>query len=287
MSLFSRSFVKMCTKSDTERDAGLATPPEIKRFDDIQYGSDPKCQVLDVYRPKAVGGKLPVIVSFHGGGWVYGTKEVYQFYCMELAKHGFAVVNYSYRLAPKYRHPAPIEDTNAVFEWIFANAEKYGLDTDNIFAVGDSAGATGIAVYACVVTNKEYAKNYSFTVPEKLKIKALGLNCGVYRVEDSFKLWYDYLPKHNFDEMKGQLCVADIVTKDFPPSFIMAANMDELKVQSPLLKKKLDALGVENIYKVYGDEKTPLYHVFHCNVKSPDAAVCNDEECEFFKGFIK
>ena len=87
--------------------------------------------------------------------------------------------------------------------------------------------------------------------------------------------------------MKGQLCVADIVTKDFPPSFIMAANMDELKVQSPLLKKKLDALGVENIYKVYGDEKTPLYHVFHCNVKSPDAAVCNDEECEFFKGFIK
>ena len=48
----------------------------------------------------------PVIVSFHGGGWVYGDKNVYQFYCMELAKRGFAVVNYSYNqrgllLAPR------------------------------------------------------------------------------------------------------------------------------------------------------------------------------------------
>ena len=92
----------MCTKSDTARDSGLTTPPEIQRFDDIQYGSDPKWNILDVYRPKsAADSLLPVIVSFHGGGWVYGDKEVYQFYCMDLAKRGFAVINYTYRLAPK------------------------------------------------------------------------------------------------------------------------------------------------------------------------------------------
>jgi acetyl esterase/lipase len=115
MSRKSIIFREMCAMSDAERDAGLTTPPEVERFDDIQYGSDSQWNVLDVYRPKALSGKLPVIVSFHGGGWVYGDKNVYQFYCMELAKRGFAVVNYSYRLAPEYRYPAPYEDTNEVF----------------------------------------------------------------------------------------------------------------------------------------------------------------------------
>ena len=61
---------------DDIRDAGLTTPDDIVRYDDIAYGPDPKRQSLDVYRPKAEEGKkLPVIVSVHGGGWVYGDKN--------------------------------------------------------------------------------------------------------------------------------------------------------------------------------------------------------------------
>ena len=105
-------------KGDRRRDAGLSTPPEIQRYDDIVYGDSKKWQILDVYRPKDKAGKLPVILSVHGGGWVYGTKETYQFYCMDLVKRGFAVVNFTYRLAPEHRYPAQIEDTNAVVEWI-------------------------------------------------------------------------------------------------------------------------------------------------------------------------
>ena len=68
-------------KNDDIRDAGLTTPEDILRYDDIVYGTDPKWQSLDVYRPKAAERKkLPVIVSVHGGGWVYGDKERYQFY---------------------------------------------------------------------------------------------------------------------------------------------------------------------------------------------------------------
>lgn len=53
---------KVFADGDTIRDAGLTTPEDVIRFDDIQYGSDPKWQVLDVYRPKDVRGELPVIV---------------------------------------------------------------------------------------------------------------------------------------------------------------------------------------------------------------------------------
>ena len=68
---------------DTLRDRGLSTPPDVERFDNIVYGPDEVWNVLDVYRPKASKDEvLPVIVSVHGGGWVYGDKDRYQFYCM-------------------------------------------------------------------------------------------------------------------------------------------------------------------------------------------------------------
>ena len=103
MSAKSDAVRKSFKEFDDVRDAGLTTPEDIVRFDDICYGEDINWQKLDVYRPKsAVGQVLPVSVSIHGGGWVYGDKERYQYYCMSLAQHGFAVVNYTYRLAPEF-----------------------------------------------------------------------------------------------------------------------------------------------------------------------------------------
>ena len=112
-------------KGDDIRDAGLTAPDDVIRYKDIAYGKDSAMQVLDVYRPKDTEGSLPVIVSVHGGGWVYGDKELYQYYCMSLAQRGFAVVNFTYRLAPEYQFPAPVEDTNSVFAWILDNKDKF------------------------------------------------------------------------------------------------------------------------------------------------------------------
>ena len=285
MSIRSKIFRKMCEESDAKRDEGLTTPPEIERFDDIKYGTDENWQVLDVYRPKALSGKIPVIVSFHGGGWVYGDKKVYQFYCMELAKHGFAVVNYSYRLAPEYRFPAPFEDTNMVFEWVMKNAGQYGFDLDNLFAVGDSAGAMGIALYACICTDKEYAKMYSFTTPEGLKFKGLALNCGIYQTKDAgiIKSMKDFLEKKDYPAILDMFNVVDIVNKDFPPCYIMTANEDFLREEPKALMDSLDMVGVKYRYKLYGDEEHPLGHVFHCDIKSEFAKQANDDECDFFR----
>ena len=95
-------------KADDERDALMNTPEDIERWDNIVYGHDDReMQRLDVYRPKqAQGEDLPIIISVHGGAWMYGDKERYQYYCMSLAQRGFAVVNFTYRLAPesKFQH---------------------------------------------------------------------------------------------------------------------------------------------------------------------------------------
>ena len=153
-------------KSDDIRDAGLTTPADIRRFDDIPYGPDPAWQRLDVYHPKAEAGRLPVIVSIHGGGWVYGDKERYQFYCMSLAQRGFAVVNFTYRLAPEWKFPAGVEDTDSVFRWVLAHADEYGMDPEHIFAVGDSAGAHMLSLYSALCTNADYAEKVGIVPPE-------------------------------------------------------------------------------------------------------------------------
>lgn len=279
-------------KGDDIRDAGLTTPEDIVRYDDIVYGSDPAQQSLDVYRPKASEGKkLPVIVSVHGGGWVYGDKERYQFYCMNLAQRGFAVVNFTYRLAPENKFPASLEDTNSVFTWVLSNAEKYGFDTEHIFAVGDSAGAHNLGLYASICTNPKYAAEYSFQPPKGFRPTAVAFNCGAYQIDISKKdltteLMADFLPEKGSPKELELINVVDHITSDYPPTFFMTSTEDFLKDQVPFLIAKLLTEDVPYICRYYGDKGKRLPHVFHCDIRSDDAKLCNDEECEFFCKFL-
>ena len=305
-------------ENDAKRDAGLTTPEDVVRFDDLSYGPYEKWNVLDVYRPKGVEGKLPVIVSVHGGGWVYGDKELYQFYCMSLAQRGFAVVNFTYRLAPEYQYPAPLEDTNRVIEWMYENKEKYGFDMENVFMVGDSAGGHLAGLYGVICTNPEYAERFAFKVPGNFVPKGLGLNCGAYvpidtdtikkaellmpemAVEESEKkdevnseepdtdgdLMYDFLTGHGTIEEAEEICVPMHITSAYPPVFLMTAVGDFCKVHVPPMEAALKEHKVSYIYKEYGNEKNPLYHVFHVTIQDEDGQKCNDEQCAFFKSLM-
>ena len=282
MSLQTCIFRCICRRSDGKRDAGLTTPADIERTDNIVYGTNRKWQSLDLYRPKNAAEKLPVIVSFHGGAWVYGTKEVYQYYCMSLAEHGFAVINYNYRLAPKHRFPAAYEDTNAVFHWLMQHAAEYNLDTDRIFAVGDSAGALGIGLYAAIVTNPEYAERWNFRVPDSLRIRALALNCGLYTTAGKAEELRNFLPKQNAEEALEMLDLIQHITADHPPCFVLTANRDFLREEPNALLPVLKQQGVPYRYQLYGSDAHPLAHVFHCDIRSKAAKRVNDAECAFF-----
>ena len=294
MSITSKKVRMMFAAGDTIRDAGLKTPEDIERFDDICYGTDKKWQMLDVYRPKeAAGEMLPVLVNFHGGGWVYGDKERYQFYCMSLAQQGFAVVNFTYRLAPEFRFPAPVEDANLVLRWVLEHTEQYGFDINRICATGDSAGATLLTQYTTMSTNPKYAALFPFKIPQNLKIRAILLNCGQYELvlgdsadELTTALMQDYLPNGGDDEELNQMNALPYMTETYPPTYLMTANRDFLQTQAPIMQQKLEKLGIPHAFQMYGDEKHPLQHVFHCNIKLEEAKKCNTEECNFLKQCI-
>ena len=278
---------------DTKRSEGLKTLDDIERFDNIFYGPDHNTNYLDLYLPKNHNGKFPVIVSIHGGGWVYGNKDIMQFYCISLAQKGFAVVNFSYRLAPKYKHPAPFIDTNTIFNWIFENKDKYDFDTNNVFAVGDSVGANILALYCCACSDKEFAKSLEIKIPAGFMPNAVGLNCGIYKMKhgeidallDSFAAEY-FINKGSDEDYEG-ITVKNHLTSSFPPSFIVTAQGDFLASQAKPFYDLLKSLNVDAEYHYYGDQNHELKHVFHIDIKLEDARLCNEEECAFFKKHLK
>ena len=289
MSEYSERTRREFKASDDIRDAGLTTPNDVMRFDDIRYGSLSPLQALDVYRPRVAGDRaLPVIVSVHGGAWVYGDKERYQYYCMSLAQRGCAVVNFSYRLAPEWQYPAGIEDTNAVFSWVLAHAAEYGFNADRVFAVGDSAGAHMLAIYCCICTNPAYAAKYAFAPPAGFAPTAVGLNCGAYAFRDDWQepALIDLLPGGGTETEKALITPLEHITPDFPPAFVMTSNDDFLKPHALPMARKLMERDVPFALRVYGDRDTRLLHVFHCDMRSVEGARCNDEECAWFKRFV-
>jgi acetyl esterase len=94
-----------------------------------------------LFRPQGEG-TLPLLVYFHGGGWVIGSPETHAKLCAELAEGaGCLVLSVDYRLAPEHPAPAPLDDCTAAVRWAFANAAALGADASRIAVGGDSAGA--------------------------------------------------------------------------------------------------------------------------------------------------
>ena len=66
----------------------------------------------------------------------------------------------------------------------------------------------------------------------------------------------------------------------------MTCNQDFLLTQAPVMEETFKMIGIPYVSKVYGDDTTPLGHVFHVNVSTESAKICNDDECEFFRSFM-
>ena len=277
-------------RTDAERDRAIPLPEGVTECRDLSYGPKGKWNRLDVYYPQQTGAPLPTIVSIHGGGYVYGDKEVYRRYCMDLARRGFSVVNFTYRLSPEWKFPAPLEDTNLVMHWLCQNAQKYHLDPNRLFLVGDSAGAQLASQYAAIATNPDYAAHFSFAVPQ-INLLAVGLNCGMYNASELAagprkSIAKDYLGvKIKADDPRLQ--VLENITGQFPPAHITTACHDFLRPCAEPMAKFLSEKGVSVRLDCYGtEEDETIGHVFHCNILLSEAVRCNDDQCEFFRTFL-
>jgi len=128
-----------------KKSRGSLTPevPDVGHVEDFSIQGPGGKIPVRYYRP--IGSELtqtlPLLIYFHGGGWVVGDRDTHDVICRMLANRGqFAVINVDYRLAPENKFPAAIEDAWAVFKWAVNGAGGHAIDVDRIAVGGDSAG---------------------------------------------------------------------------------------------------------------------------------------------------
>ena len=277
-------------RADRTRNAATVHPEGVRCIPDIPYGPHGIWNLLDLHKPEGAEERLPVIVSIHGGGYVYGTRGIYHHYCADLARRGFAVVNFNYRLAPEAKFPAQLEDISAAFRWVKENAEAYGLDLDRLFVVGDSAGAQLASQYAAMVADRDYAALFDFEVPD-IRIRGLGLNGGMFDLPEklaspTFRLGRDYLGE-GFELSNPRLDVFAHIGEGYPPCHITTATGDFNRPGAEPFACLLRERGIDAEVRCYGREgERELGHVFHVDIRLEEAKVCNDAQCAFFTKYM-
>ena len=95
----------------------------------------------------------------------------------------------------------------------------------------------------------------------------------------------ELLPEGGTEEELEKIDVLNGIADVYPPVFCMTSVADFQKTQAPALVQKLMENNVPFVYRVFGDKVNKLGHVFHCDIKTIDAAQCNDAECDFFREF--
>ena len=133
---------------------GMSTAPDASvTTRDLTYPTGGATQPVRVYKPAgATGSNLPVVVYYHGGGWVIADLDVYDATPRAMAKALNAiVVSVEYRKGPEHKFPAFYEDANNAWQWVQQNAASWGGDPMNIAIAGESAGgnlALNVAIAA-------------------------------------------------------------------------------------------------------------------------------------------
>jgi acetyl esterase/lipase len=114
----------------------------IQVANDVIFGKGGDTELrLDLAMPKEGQGPWPAVVCIHGGGWVGGDRKQMKQTIEVLAGRGYVAISPDYRLAPRHRFPAQIEDCKCAVRWLRANAATYRVDPSHIGAIGLSAGA--------------------------------------------------------------------------------------------------------------------------------------------------
>lgn len=278
--------------NDAIRDAGLVEPEDIIQHKNIVYELIDGMRLrLDVYIPKNISLPAPTIVNVHGGGYFYGDKELYRFYSMDMAKRGFAVICFDYRLAPENRFPAPLVDLNEVMRWLERNAASYSLDSDRVYVIGDSAGAQLASHYATIYANPEYARVFGFEVP-KVRIRAVSLACGMYDIlkrlnsEEDRQLFLDYVGE-DYDITDERLKNLNYIDNRFPATYVFSFSHDFLVAECKPFAELLKARGVNAEWRIYGTEADTEYgHVYHEDIRKETARLANDEQAAFLRRYL-
>lgn len=224
--------------------------PDTLVSDRTAIGADGAPLPIRVYRPKGTLDRaLPLVMNFHGGGFVSGDPRQSEWWCSTIAHDAtVVVVSVDYRLAPEHRYPTAAEDCYAATVWAVEHAGDLGADGGRLAVMGDSAGGTLAAVVSLMARDRggpaigvqillypavDFVNSYP-SEDENEFAPILG--------KADLRVSQIYCPGHEHEPYASPL-FADHT--GLPPALIQTAEHDPLRDQGPVYAEALQRAGVE------------------------------------------
>jgi acetyl esterase len=233
-------------------------PPEVGAVRALEAAGPHGPIPLRLVRPRgaAADTALPVLVYFHGGGWVIGDLDTHDTLCRELANGaGCAVIAVDYRLAPEQRFPAAVDDAIAATCWIARQAASLGVDATRLAVGGDSAGgnlAAVVALHARDAGDLPIAFQlliYPATDQRRTAPSHTTNGQGYLLTRDTIDYFHDHYitdPATDGDWRASPLLREDL--SRLPPALVLTAGFDPLRVEGAQYAERLTAAGNRATY---------------------------------------
>ena len=193
----------------------------------------------------------PLLIYYHGGGWVIGDLDTHDVVCRKLACDAkCSVIAVDYRLAPEHPAPAALDDCIAATQWIFANAKLLGIDAARIAIGGDSAGGNLAAVVSMHADVKPVFQLLVYPATDMRMLDPSHLENAVGYVLTAESLaWFlgHYLQgdeSKKSDPLYSPILSSDELLKKSPPTLVIVAEFDPLRDEGEAYAARLSAAGV-------------------------------------------
>jgi acetyl esterase/lipase len=198
-----------------------------------------------IYRP-AGSGPLPVLLYFHGGGFVFGNLDSEHAQCVQLSAGAHCiVVSVDYRLSPEHPYPAPVDDAYAALEWLVAETQSLGIDIARLAVGGTSAGGC-IAAALTLASRDRMGPRIGFqflcspVLDDRLETPS-ARHCTAVPVFSRFqaeRMWNFYLGDRKPTPVYAAPARAASF-KGLPPAYILACGLDPLRDEAVEYATKL------------------------------------------------
>jgi acetyl esterase len=236
-------------------------PPPVARTRELHAEGPHGAIPLRLYRPlgSAESATLPVLVYYHGGGWVIGDLDTHDTLCREFANGaGCTVVAVDYRMGPEHRFPAAVDDAIAAAHWVRAHASELKIDAARLAVGGDSAGgnlaavvsiaaresgdlpiAFQLLIYPATDQHRDAPSHASNGEGYLLTTETMNYFTGHYITD----------PAQYTDWRASPLLHADL--SKLPPALVLTAGYDPLRDEGAAYAEALTATGNRATYVCY------------------------------------
>ena len=231
-------------------------PVEVASVEDRTLDTDAGAVRVRVFTPEA-DGPVPIMMYFHGGGYVKGGLDETDAFCRRLARTtGNVVVSVDYRLAPEHPYPAALDDAYRCSLWAYENAEALGGTKDSFSVCGESAGGN-LAAVVCLLARSDEKIEISRqvllqpVVDFTLSYPSIDMPASECLVPREDLAWYyeEYYEGDTRDFRVSPIFADDL--SGLPPALIITAEHDTLRDEGKAYADRLESSGVPTQYRCY------------------------------------